>query len=70
MLVPEKAGKVTDEFVAQVHRYEAGELTTHDLDSLIYRTQRKLNRACWCDEGVCCYVHGKHVTPHKRCMLK
>jgi hypothetical protein len=61
---------VLDIVVAHAKRYEAGEINAETFDLLIDRAKRQVERACWCDEGVCCYVHNKHVTPHMRCILR
>jgi len=61
---------VLDIVVAQAKRYEDGEINAHAFDLLLDRARRQAQKACWCDEGVCCYTHNKHVMPHERCILR
>jgi len=69
-VIPTARG-VIDVLIAQVDRYKEGQLDVASLDRHIDRTLRQLNlRACWCNEDVCCRVHGRHTAPHKRCILR
>ena len=61
---------ILETFVHQVHRWEEGTLNDVDLSILIARTHSKLNKACYCESGVCCVVHEKHASPHQKCVLK
>lgn len=54
----------------QLELWRDGKIETYDMAGLVRRTGRKLDRACWCDEGVCCSVHGRHVGPHVNCPMR
>ena len=55
-------------------RWRDGTLTDVDAAALVERTNAKLARACWCDQGVCCYAPAHpitvHVAPHRHCILR
>jgi hypothetical protein len=68
-VIPEPRG-IIKILTVQVERYRNANLSVVDLDGFIQRVARQLDKACWCDENVCCQVHGKHTTPHKRCILR
>lgn len=65
-----KARDVFSAFQGHLARFDAGEIDLVAVNALMYRVTRELNRACWCDEGVCCQVHNEHVSPHQRCLLR
>jgi hypothetical protein len=65
VIVPMKA-----ELAVLRNAFANGRLDNADLGALVQRVARRLNRACWCAEGVCCEVHDKHVTPHTNCILR
>lgn len=46
------------------------ELTSFEVFALVRKTARTLERACWCDHGVCCDAHRNHVSPHQNCFLR
>lgn len=45
-------------------------LSDYDKVQCIERAARNLRNVCYCDEGVCCKTHNKHVIPHKNCILR
>lgn len=53
-----------------IQRWESGSLSNADMANLVARKSTQLQKACWCEESVCCQAHNVHVVPHKNCMLR
>lgn len=45
-------------------------LSPVDEARLIQRTADLLDKACWCNQKVCCLAHQKHTDPHERCAMR
>lgn len=55
---------------AQMRRWEEGQISSGDMDALITRARKQLDKACWCDESRCCPMHNRHSSPHQGCILR
>lgn len=51
-------------------RYVGGEIGAHTATLLVERGSRRLQRACFCQHGVCCDMHATHVSPHQHCPMR
>lgn len=58
------------EMMDHLRRWENGEFSDYEASMLINRTNRRLSKACYCDDGVCCPKHSAHATPHQNCILR
>lgn len=62
--------EIVTELSHQLKRWDNGELSNDEIATLVDRANRKLARACYCEQNVCCKVHSNHVTPHQGCILR
>lgn len=58
------------EMMVHLQRWQNGELSDYEASMLVTRTSRRLSKACYCADGVCCEKHGTHSTPHQNCILR
>lgn len=59
-----------DELLNLLHSYRAfslNQISVADLVQSVHRTSDRLTVACYCDAGLCCRQHYKHVNPHQNC---
>lgn len=51
-------------------KWVSGDLNDLDMSLLINRSNKKIQKSCYCEYNVCCRKHSKHSIPHKNCIMR
>lgn len=63
------AHAVLQELTGRLNAYRQGEINALQVEALLTAYRKRLDSACWCNEGVCCDAHRNHLKPHAHCFL-